>query len=441
MFRFPTRGSTISIAAAIALLSLADVASSSNPWPVKGLLALVCVAAFFLLQRGLPQSAEPPPPSPHPLPSRDDFRNLFDTAPAGMALLQPNGAIVRVNLAFCRWLGQERDSMLQRNWWNLLDSKDLEASLASVTRLLGDHPETVQFEAHFRHKDSRLLFGNVAMALLPDELLLAYVIDISVRFESEQRVRRLNQELEQRVAQLTELHQDIATFTSSISHDLRAPLRQMDGFSRILLDDFGSNASEEARNAALRIREAVQNMSRMLEDLLQLSRLGRHRLSRVACDMKLLVDQVVVSLGPEWEGRTVEWRIGDLPFLDCDPGLMRKLLENLLSNAIKFTRRQQAAVIEVGSQWKEGQPVIFVRDNGVGFPPSQAGKLFTVFQRLHRSEDFEGTGVGLASVNRIVQLHGGSVWAESELGHGATFFFQLERASADNPVEAQTVIV
>ncbi len=358
-----------------------------------------------------------------------------------MALLQPNGAIVRVNLAFCRWLGQERDSMLHRNWWNLLDSKDLEASLASVTRLLGDHPETVQFEAHFRHKDSRLLFGNVAMALLPDELLLAYVIDISMRFESEQRVRRLNQELEQRVAQLTELHQDIATFTSSISHDLRAPLRQMDGFSRILLDDFGSNASEEARNAALRIREAVQNMSRMLEDLLQLSRLGRHRLSRVACDMKLLVDQVVVSLGPEWEGRTVEWRIGDLPFLDCDPGLMRKLLENLLSNAIKFTRRKQAAVIEVGSQWKEGQPVIFVRDNGVGFPPSQAGKLFTVFQRLHRSEDFEGTGVGLASVNRIVQLHGGSVWAESELGHGATFFFQLERASADNPVEAERVIV
>jgi light-regulated signal transduction histidine kinase (bacteriophytochrome) len=178
-------------------------------------------------------------------------------------------------------------------------------------------------------------------------------------------------------------------------------------------------------------------MAAMVDDLLNLSRVNRKELIRQATGLKSLADEAVKELQPDTEGRQIEWRIANLPFVECDPTLMKQVFVNLLSNAVKFTRPREHALIEVGQSDDNGESAIFVRDNGVGFSMQYAGKLFGVFQRLHRPEDFEGTGVGLATVQRIVQKHGGRIWAYAELNRGATFHFTL---SAPDVLRTQAAV-
>ncbi|MGZ4732414.1 MAG: PocR ligand-binding domain-containing protein [Terriglobales bacterium] len=218
---------------------------------------------------------------------------------------------------------------------------------------------------------------------------------------------------------------ELEAFTYSVSHDLRAPLRHISGFSRILTEEFGSNLPPEAQHHVQRIQEGARRMGLLVDDLLDLARVGRRNLSLQDSGLKSVVDEVLADLGPECAGRQIEWKIGNLPFVECDPGLIKQVFHNLLSNAVKFTRPRPQAVIEVGQKLEEGTPLVFVRDNGVGFNMKYADKLFGVFQRLHRAEDFEGTGVGLATVQRIIQKHGGRIWAEADLDKGATFYFTL----------------
>jgi light-regulated signal transduction histidine kinase (bacteriophytochrome) len=218
-----------------------------------------------------------------------------------------------------------------------------------------------------------------------------------------------------------------------VSHDLRAPLRHIDGFSKILVEEAGTGLDATGREYLAHIRKGAQRMGCMVDDLLNLARIVRPELSRQLTGLRSLVDEVLADLKPEMEGRQIELRIRDLPFLDCDRALLKQVFANLLSNAIKFTRPRTQAVIEVGWIGSPGHPVVFVRDNGVGFSMKYADKLFGVFQRLHRSEDFEGTGIGLATVQRIIHKHGGRVWAEAELDQGATFYFTLEAREAGPP--------
>jgi light-regulated signal transduction histidine kinase (bacteriophytochrome) len=237
-------------------------------------------------------------------------------------------------------------------------------------------------------------------------------------------IRKLNRELERRVVELTAVNGELEAFTYTVSHDLRAPLRQIDGFSRILLDE-SSALSAQARHHLDRIREGSAKMGRMVDELLSLSRIGRQPLLSRTVELSSIVTEVLRDLEPELEGRQIEWRIGKLPAAHCDPVLVRSVFANLLSNAVKFTRTRPRAVIEVGHLSRDDRSVIFVRDNGVGFNMRYSDKLFGVFQRLHRQDEFEGTGVGLATVQRIVHRHGGEVWAESEPDRGATFYFTL----------------
>jgi len=235
---------------------------------------------------------------------------------------------------------------------------------------------------------------------------------------SASQIGRVNSEL---AASLKELE----AFTYSVSHDLRAPLRHISGFSKILAEEYGSTLPLEAQHHVQRIQEGTHRMGVLVDDLLNLARVGRRDLSLQVAGLKSVVEGVLADLAPECEGRQIEWKIGDLPLVDCDPGLMKQVFQNLLSNAVKFTRPRSPAVIEVGQKDQDGTSVIFVRDNGVGFNMKYADKLFGVFQRLHRAEDFEGTGVGLATVQRIIQKHGGRIWVEAELDKGATFYFNL----------------
>ena len=220
-------------------------------------------------------------------------------------------------------------------------------------------------------------------------------------------------------------NRELEAFTYSVSHDLRAPLRHISGFSKILSEEYGSTLAPEAQHHLQRIQEGTRRMGLLVDDLLNLGRVGRQGLRLQVTSLKSLVEEVISESLPDTAERHVEWKIGSLPFAECDPALMKQVFQNLLSNAVKFTRPRSQAVIEVGQRDQEGTPAVFVRDNGVGFNMKYADKLFGVFQRLHRPEDFEGTGVGLATVQRIIQKHGGRIWAEAELDKGATFYFTL----------------
>jgi PAS domain S-box-containing protein len=250
--------------------------------------------------------------------------------------------------------------------------------------------------------------------------------DISDRKKREEEIRQLNLELGKKTNDLEASNKELEAFAYSVSHDLRAPLRHMVGFTELLQKHIGPGLDEKGNRYIRIILESAKKMGNLIDDLLAFSRIGRAEARQTMVSMEQLVKEVLTEMQQETGGRNIAWKVGALPNLYGDRSMLRLALVNLISNAVKFTRTQPQAEIEIGSmEKKEEGVVVFVRDNGVGFDMKYAHKLFGVFQRLHQSDSFEGTGIGLATVQRIIHRHGGRVWAESLVNRGATFFFSV----------------
>jgi len=250
----------------------------------------------------------------------------------------------------------------------------------------------------------------------------------AVRRRTEDGLRRAQEELATRAAELETANKELESFTYSVSHDLRAPLRHVVGYAELLQKQSSSVLDDKARRYMAMILEASKRMGSLIDDLLSFSRLGRAEARKTAVNLNQLVREVIAELGQDTKDRDISWTIGALPVCYGDRSMLKLVLANLLSNAVKFTRIRPRAKIEIGcADGKDNQVEVFVADNGAGFEMQYVNKLFGVFQRLHRAEEFEGTGIGLATVERIIQRHGGTVRAEGVLDQGATFYFSLPR--------------
>ena len=361
---------------------------------------------------------------------RQRFRDVLDKLPVYVVLLTPDYHVAMDNTVFRQRFGESQG----RRCFEFLFGRDSPCEVCDTYKVLADgSPHQWQWTGPDQREYNIFDFPFTDTDGSP--LILEMGLDVTERNRAQAELKQLNQELDERVRRRTEAlaaaNRELEAFTYSVSHDLRAPLRHISGFSKILSEDFESALPDEAKHLLQRVEEGTRRMGMLVDDLLNLGRIGRHEVRLQVTGLESIANEVITELKAECGERHVEWKIGGLPFVECDPALMKQVFQNLLSNAVKFTRPRADAVIEIGQLQQEGVPVVFVRDNGVGFSMKYADKLFGVFQRLHRAEDFEGTGVGLATVQRIIQKHGGRIWAEAELDRGATFYFFLGSPEKD----------
>lgn len=355
------------------------------------------------------------------------YRLLTEASFEGVCIMR-NGIITETNEQLLAMTGFNRDELIGRPGIECVAPECREA----VTDALQRGIEEIGEHLHIRADGTRFWaeMRLRASALDGDELLTVAVRDVSARKAAEDEIRELNAELEKRVAartaDLVEANRELEAFSYSVSHDLRAPLRHIAGFTS-MLEESAAPLNDEANRQISRIRSAVHRMDATVEGLLTLAHLGRSPMRVQDTDLNKVVAEAREQLMPETHGRNIEWRIEPLPHVAADPALLRLALVNLMHNAIKYTQGRDPALIHVGGSHdaNRGEAVLYVRDNGAGFDMRFADKLYGIGQRLHSDNEFEGVGIGLANVQRIIQRHDGRVWAEGRVNEGATFYFSL----------------
>jgi PAS domain S-box-containing protein len=364
---------------------------------------------------------------------RQEQDRFFSLSLDLLCISSAEGHFKRVSNAVTDILGWSVEEFKARPFIAFVHPDDHAATLREVERQVVAGEKVLHFENRYLCKDGSWRVLSWRSMPFPGGLMYATARDVTDLKATEDEIRRLNASLEQRASELERANKELEAFSYSVSHDLRAPLRHVDGFAGLLAKTDGQVLSEKGRGHLAQIVKSAKQMGVLIDDLLVFSRMGRSEMTLAPIDLGKLLEETLQGLAAEIEGRSITWEIGRLPVVHGDRPMMRQVLVNLLSNAIKYTGTRARAVITIGSEIKEGEDIVFVRDNGVGFEMEYAHKLFGVFQRLHRSEEFEGTGIGLANVRRIVSRHGGRTWAEGKLDEGAAFFFSIPRETQGTP--------
>lgn len=371
--------------------------------------------------------------------SEERYRMLVeDVRDYAIYMLNPEGRVATWNAGAERIKGYAAAEILGQPFATFFTPRDVKNRLPEQLLKQAELEGRASYDGERVRKDGRHIWIQGIITALRDDggRLLGFskvAQDITRQKEAETKIRKFSEELEQRVAertaQLEAANKELEAFSYSISHDLRAPLLRISGFVDIVQEEAAANLDEKSRKHLRTIADGAQQMSRLIDALLDFSRMGRQEMHQERVVVTRLVEEARHELAREIEGREIEWVIGELPETRGDPVMLRLVIINLISNAVKYTRSRQPAKIEIGSWTERGDTVYFVRDNGVGFDMKYVGKLFGVFQRLHPVREFEGTGIGLANVQRIMRRHGGRIWAESAVGQGATFYFCIPRSN------------
>jgi len=367
------------------------------------------------------------------------YRRLFEAAKDGILILDVDtGRITDVNPFLFKLLGFSPGEMIGKTVGELSPFKDIESNKVMLERLQKDgyvRYDDLPLETRDGRRIAVEFVCNVYQAG-DKKVIQCNVRDITARKQAHDEIHRLNAELEKRVvertAELEAANKELEAFSYSVSHDLRAPLRHVIGFVELLRQDAVPSLSEKSLQHLTTISQSAKRMGNLIDDLLAFSHVGRAAMQKVDVNLDELVREALGDFQAETKGRKIAWNIHPLPPVRADRALLRMALVNLISNAVKFTSRRTEAKIEIGCAPNgNSETVIFIRDNGAGFDPQYADKLFGVFQRLHSQTEFEGTGVGLANVQRIILRHGGRVWAEGIVDSGATFYFSIPKRNGD----------